>query len=106
MNRFRELTVKPGIRNVAKYKPKVLITILTKPNVKKVIGSNNILTIGLRINSKIARIVATLIIVSSLGEKLKLAQISFSRTRAKLKYKMYLRSFFMSNTGNYYTAYG
>jgi len=80
--------------------------ILIKPRVKKVMGKSKIFSIGLRINSKMAKIKATFIIVSILGEKLKLDQISFSITRAKAKKRVYLRSFFMSDIGNYYTAYG
>ena len=68
-------------------------------------GNSKILRIGLRTNSKMAKIKATLIIVSIFGEKLKLDQISFSITKAKPKNRVYLRIFFMSKIGNYYTAY-
>ena len=101
----RELTLKPEIRKTAKQRPRVLITIRIKPRVKKVTGKSKILRIGLRINSKMASIRATLIIVSIFGEKLKFDQISFSITRPKAKNKVYLSSFFMSKIGNYYTAY-
>jgi hypothetical protein len=57
------LTVKSAKKNVAIYKPRVSIKILRVPKVKKFIGSNKSLIIGLRRISKIARIKATLNIV-------------------------------------------
>jgi hypothetical protein len=85
LNTVKEWTLKPETRNEARYKPKVLIIILIKPRVIKVMGRRRILIIGLRISSKTANIRATFIIVSSLGEKERLPQISFSMTRAKAR---------------------
>lgn len=99
-----EPTENPLIKKVAKYKPRVLITILMRPRVKKVIGRSSTLIIGLRINSKIANIKDTLTMVSILGEKERFLNISFSITRANPKNSVYLRIFFMCSTGNYYTA--
>ena len=81
------------------------MTILMRPRVKKVIGRSNILIIGFSINSNIARIKATLMMVSILGENERFLQISFSITKANAKNRVYLRIFFMCSTGNYYTAY-
>ena len=66
---LREERVKPPTKQEARYKPKVWITILINPKVRKVTGNNNIFMIGFKTSSKIAKINATETIVWIRGLK-------------------------------------
>jgi len=59
----KEETLKAETREEAKYRPRVLITMRIRPNVKMEIGRRRILTIGLRKISKKAKIRPTLVII-------------------------------------------
>lgn len=89
------MTEKPGIKKVVRYRPRVFITILISPRVKKVIGRSSIFMTGFKMSSNIAKIKATFMIVSIFGEKERFFQISFSITRAKAIKRVYLSIFFM-----------